>query len=438
MSKHAWLLAGALLAWVAAGTGYSATRAPKNHGLPATPQPAAVQTPVPVAAAPSPTPVPIDRSAQVVVFGYHRLVDRVRRPDTEITPTEFEAQMRQLRDQGIQVIPLQSLLAWKRGEKSIPPKCAVITLDDGWKSQYEIAWPILRKYGYPFTLFIYTDYVRGGPKSGGESLGWEQLAEMRDAGVDIQGHTASHHDLTKMPRTAAFPDYGAWLWNELNGSKQQLEQHLGIKVNALAVPYGRYNSQVREAAHRAGYEAILTVFGRKIGFETPADGLGRYMIETNKPKVFASAIRFDTRGGETLPAVAEYATGTVAVQPADGATVADARPVIQLRVDTFGNPDPKSLSMRVSGLGKVDARYDPKAKTFAFQPPRKLGTTTYSVIVTGESEGKRQQIRWTFTVAPETAKVVVNPAAVPKPGAVSAANAAGVPAATPVSKHGPK
>jgi hypothetical protein len=52
---------------------------------------------------------------------------------------------------------LKDFLAWRRGEKNIPARSAIITLDDGWNSTYETAWPILRKFGYPFTLFVYTD-----------------------------------------------------------------------------------------------------------------------------------------------------------------------------------------------------------------------------------------------------------------------------------------
>ena len=74
------------------------------------------------------------------------------------------------------------------GEKNIPPRSAIVTFDDGWKSQYEVAWPYMKKYGYPFTLFIYTEGVRGGALGGGEAITWEQLAELRDNGVDIQAH----------------------------------------------------------------------------------------------------------------------------------------------------------------------------------------------------------------------------------------------------------
>src|SRR5437879_759704 len=115
----------------------------------------------PVASTKSKKPV-VDQTAQVIIFCDHRLVDKIRYPGTEITPAAFEAQMKALKDRGITVIPMQDLLAWKRGEKSIPPRCAVISFDDGWKSQYEVAWPIMKKFGYPFTMFIYTEGVRGG------------------------------------------------------------------------------------------------------------------------------------------------------------------------------------------------------------------------------------------------------------------------------------
>src|SRR6516165_8322294 len=63
-------------------------------------------------------------------------------------------------------------------------------------SQYYVAWPIMKEFGYPFTLFIYTQWVN----TGGKAISWAQLEEMRDAGVDIEAHTVSHHDLRHAPR----------------------------------------------------------------------------------------------------------------------------------------------------------------------------------------------------------------------------------------------
>ncbi len=147
----------------------------------------------------------VDQTAQVIIFCYHRLVDKIRYPGTEITPAAFEAQMKELKDRGITVIPMQDLLAWKRGEKNIPPRCAVVSFDDGWKSQYEVGWPIMKKFGYPFTMFIYTEGVRGGSLGGGEAITWEQLADMRDNGIDIEAHSATHQDLRRAQHNAGWP-----------------------------------------------------------------------------------------------------------------------------------------------------------------------------------------------------------------------------------------
>lgn len=258
---------------------------------------------VPAAAAPAAPAAPVvDHTAQVIVLGYHRFVDKVRHPDTEITPAEFEGQMQALQDQGIPAISMDDFLAWRRGQKSLPPHSALITIDDGYNVGYTVAWPILKKFGYPFTMFIYTDYVRGGPKAGGGSMSWEQLAEMRDAGVSIQSHTVSHPDLRRKKSGASPASYDEWLWNELHGSKAMLEEKLGISVTALALPYGLANDHVREVAAKAGYEMVFTVNGEKVDFSTPMGALGRYVVQANQPKLFKTATSFS--GTPTAPASA--------------------------------------------------------------------------------------------------------------------------------------
>ena len=374
------------------------------------PTPAAVATPV-AAAPPKITKPVVDQTAQVLIFCYHRLVDKIRYPGTEITPAAFEAQMKELKDRGITVISLQDLLAWKRGEKSIPPRCAVVTFDDGWKSQYEVAWPIMKKYGYPFTMFIYTEGVRGGSLGGGEAITWEQLADMRDNGVDIEGHSATHQDLReghtitlisggKRTRTKVTgPQYEEWMQNEVVGSKQLLEQRLGIKVNCFAVPFGNYNEHVKEIARKSGYEAMFTVYGQPITFTSPLDSIGRYAIEANKPKVFEDAVKMiATSSGGGAAAVAEVGAKDLSTQPADGETVRTALPLIKANLSPIGVIEPGSVQMRVSGLGVVPANYDPKSGTVSYQVTQKLHEKSCSVIISAKSQGKKVEAHWTFGI----------------------------------------
>jgi len=370
-----------------------------------------VTTPTP------PAKVAVDQTAQVIVYGYHRFVNQVRRPDTEITPQMFEQQMQELKNRGITVIGMQDFLAWKRGEKNIPPRCAIITFDDGWKSQYDVAWAIMKKFGYTFTMFIYTEGVRGGHFGGGEAITWEQLAEMRDAGIDIQAHSETHQDLRKpydkvAKKKLSPPEYEEWLQNEVGRCKDTLEQRLGIKVNCFAVPYGFYNQHVKDVAKRVGYEAVFTVYGQPITFRSTMDSLGRYLIEGNKPKVFVDAISMiATSGGGGAP-VAEFGASNIASKPGDGETIRNPLPLISANLSAFGAIDPGTVTMRVSGLGVVPASFDPKTNTVSYQVTKKLRDKC-SVIVEAKSGGKKVEAHWTFAVeeagAPATASASPTP-----------------------------
>src|SRR5438309_5036449 len=395
---------------------------------------AAKPTPAPKAAAtakPAPTvskPV-VDQTAQTTIYCYHRLVDKVRYPGTEITPAVFEAQMKELKDRGITVISLQGLLAWNRSEKNLPPRCAVISFDDGWKSQYEVAWPILKKFGYTFTMFIYPEGVAGGSLGGGQAITWEMLADMRDNGIDIEAHTATHQDLreghtimviepgnkrTKKKLTGA--EYEQWVQNEVVGCKQLLEQRLGIRVNCFAVPFGTYNEHVKEIARNAGYDAMFTVYGQPITYTSPMDALGRYAIEANKPKVFEDAVKMiaTSSGGPGAPAVAVVGPQNLQTEPADGTTVRTALPLIKANLAAIGQIDPASVQLRVSGLGVVPASFDPKTGVVSYQVTQKLRDKNCTVILSAKSGDKKVETHWTFGIDDTGAATSTSPTATPK------------------------
>jgi hypothetical protein len=103
------------------------------------PSPTASASPTPVAQA---TPPPdTNRTAKFIVLLYHRFEERPAELVT--TPNDFRAQMKALKDNGISVISMQDLLAWRKGEKAIPSKSAVITIDE------RMEFPILRRLADP-------------------------------------------------------------------------------------------------------------------------------------------------------------------------------------------------------------------------------------------------------------------------------------------------
>jgi peptidoglycan/xylan/chitin deacetylase (PgdA/CDA1 family) len=337
-------------------------------------------------------PLPaIDRSAKMMVLCYHRFEDNPR-DALAIAPAEFRTQMQQLKDAGIQVITMKDFLAWRRGERSIPSKSAVITIDDGYVSGYSVAWPILKEFGYPFTMFIYTNYVNVG----GKSITWAMLEDMRDAGVDIESHTVSHHDLRHAPKGQ---DYTTWLHNEIYTSKDILEQKLGIKIIAFAFPYGTHNEVVRKMALEAGYQALFTVYGQHMGIDAAADQLGRYAVESMHPDVFKMAVNFGANDG-VAPGVEamQLAAASMLTQPMNEEKISNSRPVIKANLASMGEVEPDSVEMRVSGYGVVPAKYDPQTKLVSYAFTQNLVPRTYTVILSAKVKGKRVETRWNFTV----------------------------------------
>jgi peptidoglycan/xylan/chitin deacetylase (PgdA/CDA1 family) len=299
---------------------------------------------------------------------------------------------------------MQDFLAWRRGEKEIPEKSCVISIDDGYRSGYEVAWPVLKKHGYPFTMFIYTNYVKGQPNAGGQSLSWEELAEMRDTGVDIQSHTISHSNLRmkKGKYQQTFTTYEDWLRHELVDSKKMLEQQLGISVNCLAYPYGNHSDEIRKIVAEAGYEAAFTVYGQRITYTSHADQLGRYAIESTNPKVFADAMKMigGGGGGGGESAIGQFAAASMVTQPMDGETISDPHPTLKANIATLGDVDPNSVELRLSGIGQVPVKYDPATKTVEANVTQKLRDKNYTVILSAKVKGRKAEIRWSFNFAP--------------------------------------
>ena len=386
------------------------------HLTPNAPPVVSTPTPTPVPATPTPTPKPTaNRNAGVVVLCYHRF-EESGNSSMILKPAEFEQQMQAIKDNGFTVISMQDFLAWRRDEKEIPTKSALITIDDGYVSAYETGWPILKKFGYPFTMFVYINYIG----TGGKSVSWEQLAEMRDAGVEIGCHSYSHQNLrgkgALFSKQAAEEvkriGYDAWARKEMIDSKKLIERQLGIKVSTFAYPGGFYNEAVRAVIKEAGYEAAFITYGKRNGFASPGfDEIGRYGIEANKPKTFQDAMAMV--GGGVGPGMAMAVEAPAAPQvssslqsePASGATVSDPKPLIKAVLTGMGAIDAGSVEMRISGFGAVPVKYDSATQTVSFQPTAQpLRDKEYTVIVSAKVGGKRTEARWSFKFDPAAGK----------------------------------
>jgi peptidoglycan/xylan/chitin deacetylase (PgdA/CDA1 family) len=348
-----------------------------------------------VAPAPAAKLATVDKAAQVVVLCYHR-VEGAAGGALSITPELFEQHMQRLKDHGIAVISMQDFLAWRRNEKTIPPKSAIITIDDGYISAIEVAQPILKKFGYPWTYFIYTKFIG----SGGKSVSWEQLAALRDEGVEIGCHTVSHISL-RDPRKKASEGYDAWLRDEIIGSKELIEKRLGIRCAVFAYPEGHWSPKVLEVIKTAGYEAAFTVYGQRVTHGAPADRIGRYAWYGKRPQDMELALNFTgplSSSEPEPPAAAELAAAMLLTQPMNGDTISDPAPVLKANLSALGEFDASTVTLRMSGVGPIPAKFDRENKIVEARPPHPLKPGEYTVVVSAKAGGKKVETQWSFKV----------------------------------------
>jgi len=174
-----------------------------------------------------------------------------------VLPGAFAKQMKFLSDHKYKVIPLVEFIRRiKRGER-IPHKTVAITFDDGVKNNFFYAYPALRRYNLPATIFVVPDFV------GGEDfLDWNEIKIMQENGISIGSHTTSHSWLPSLSE--------AQVRKEFVDSKKILESRTGHKIETLSYPLGGFNKKVEKIAEEAGYiGAVATNPGRKQSSRDP-------------------------------------------------------------------------------------------------------------------------------------------------------------------------
>jgi peptidoglycan/xylan/chitin deacetylase (PgdA/CDA1 family) len=191
---------------------------------------------------------------KIPILTYHRF-GKKSRSRLSIPGQVFEQQMAYLKKNGYRVIPLSHLIAFTQFQTTLPKKAVVITIDDGYRSVYDIAFPILKKYGFTATLFVYTDFI-GIP---GSSVTWEQLKEMKSNGFEVGSHTLSHCNLIKKQKDETERVYRERIERELVLSKQIIDKKLNQNTVSIAFPYGAYNQEILDICDKTGYKLGLSV-----------------------------------------------------------------------------------------------------------------------------------------------------------------------------------
>ena len=192
----------------------------------------------------------------VPILTYHRFTPGGQRCDKlAVTENAFVDQLGYLKANGYSVIDFRDLADFLAGRSTLPRKSVILSIDDGYRAAYDIAFPALKRAGMKVTVFVYSDFIGAGA-----GLTWAQMREMVDSGlVDIQPHSKSHGDLTERQPGESLAAYRKRLLYEVTHPAKLIEKHLGLPIHTFSYPYGAENDEVVAAVEKAGYSLGTTV-----------------------------------------------------------------------------------------------------------------------------------------------------------------------------------
>jgi len=298
-----------------------------------------------------------------------------------INIVEFEKQINYLDTHNYSVISLSELLEGLRVGQ-LPPKPVVITIDDGFKSTYTLAYPMLKKYNFPASLFLYTNFI----EKNNLSLTWEEIKEMTKNNIEIGSHTLSHCNLLRYKENEDYDTYITRVKKEISLSKEILENKIEGKVKFFAYPYGVYSLIIKNMVILAGYEGILNANSMNNALNADPFSLNRQIVFGISS--FNSFIQI----------LNQQPLNTSKIFPYDG--IIENNQFVKIgAILEDDNYDAKTLSMKLGGA-KVRFNFNPENKEISFIPSKPLIKKSYIINISALDKNSNyyRKKSWLITI----------------------------------------
>lgn len=200
----------------------------------------------------------MNRKPQLHILMYHQITLGQPEEIHGVSLAEFSRQMAWLASEGYHIVPLEDYDAALGGKHPAwPEKAVALTFDDGYLDNYTNAWPVLRKYNYPATIFLVAGRVGGvndwdTPAHDGPLplMNWQHIVEMDRAGIRIGSHTCAHPSLPDLDLQTAR--------EEICRSRSILEGKLRGRVDAFAYPRSQLNGAIKRLVAECGFRLACT------------------------------------------------------------------------------------------------------------------------------------------------------------------------------------
>lgn len=217
----------------------------------------------------------------VPVLMYHHFeVDKNNSNDMIVKKSEFEKQMKYLKNNGYTSISMKELKKFVEGKSDLPKNPILITADDGYLSNYDIMYPILKKLNMKATIFIVGNYIDNADKTNIKlpKLTWNKIKEMYDSGlIGIGCHTYNSHvkrdtisgkmGIFSSPLVGeSKEEYKKRIDNDIKKNINTIKLNLGYEPIAFAYPYGDWSETSEKILKNNGIKFSFVASGGKEGY----------------------------------------------------------------------------------------------------------------------------------------------------------------------------
>jgi len=302
-----------------------------------------------------------------------------------ITPENFEKQMKYLKNNGYNVISMKNFIDYMYDKSEIPEKAVLITIDDGYKNIYEYAYPILKKYKFPATIYIYKTFVNAGKNT----LSFNEIKELSENGFEFGCHSNTHPVLTSK-KNLTDEEYIKFLENEIIEPKKYLERKLRIPIETMSYPYGSYSKEIHKIVEKAGYKLAFSVVP---SYNTK---------ETNKYSLKRTMIYVSTTLDEFKEILETKQLKLKEFYPGDGDIIENEQPELKAKLFEDSNLNTITIKFKVDNVELKDSIYNPETKMLLYsyyENNKKLlkGMHDIKVIAKGKDDNN-YEYAWLFII----------------------------------------
>jgi poly-beta-1,6-N-acetyl-D-glucosamine N-deacetylase len=188
-------------------------------------------------------------SNSAVILTYHR-VGNNKYPSTNVSLKNFKHEMYWLHKHHYHVLPLTDIVNRLKNNEQLPNKTIGISFDDTYKSVYTNALPLLKKYNFPFTLFISPKFIPSSSATKSNHISWSQINSIPKTLVTLGNHTYSHPHMIELSANARK--------TEINQAEKIIFKKTGVKPTLFAYPYGEYSAAIMTTLKNMGFAAAFS------------------------------------------------------------------------------------------------------------------------------------------------------------------------------------